>query len=160
MAAADGLTYCTIIADASWCPNTNAGGFGVWINCAGERVQYSNRFRKSPKTSGQAEYYAIINALYIARKKFELEYIDKVVIQTDCMAVIHILDKDPKVITGILKMDESRIKLKHVKGHVHYKDQDRNHFCNDWCDRQAKRHMLEQRKEIEEKRGSLHDKRT
>jgi ribonuclease HI len=135
----------TVIADASFCSRTKAGGWAVWVAYdGGTKGQHSGMFRSRPPSSGIAELQAVLNGLWIAHQNGARD----ILIQTDCMSVVH-------AINGVgayakLYRDahtkhfaDATVRAKHVKGHTTIADA--RSWCNRWCDTEAKRHMRKQR---------------
>lgn len=152
----------TIIADASWCPDTHMGGYGFWI--AGERGKLggSGRLLKSAPVDNAtaAEMMALVNALYAAFKYGLIEFGDEVLLQTDCLTGIHILSglQAPSTEQEELAfhtmgsqqtMYELRLNFRHVKGHT--SNPNARSVTNRLCDERAKKHMREARAEIRSK---------
>ena len=53
----------TINTDASFCPETKAGGWAVYIVCDDFKIQKSGKFRGTMKSALEAEMKAISNAV-------------------------------------------------------------------------------------------------
>jgi ribonuclease HI len=86
----------TIIADASFCPNTNVAGYGYWI--ATERGKQGGGGEMKGRVEGNiaAEMQAVANALHIALRLTLVQQKDEVLIQTDCMAAIDAFEGKPR----------------------------------------------------------------
>ena len=84
------MAMVTIIADASFCPASRAGGWAAWIKADGrDSAMISGSFTKiPPASSGEAEFFAVANALYKAVKDGFIQQRDRVMIQSDCVAVL------------------------------------------------------------------------
>lgn len=150
----------TIIADASWCPTTHAGGYGFWI--ASERGKYGGGGpcgkNELPNSSTSAEMMALCNALYIALKRGYVLEGDAVLLQTDCQNGINIFCKRQSCPTqqerkaveylkGLVKSFKLTVEFRHVKGHT--SNPNARSVTNRLCDERAKKHMREIRKRIE-----------
>ena len=84
------MAMVTIIADASFCPASRAAGWAAWIKADGrDSALISGTFTKiAPASSGEAEFFAVANALFKAVKDGFIGPRDKVMIQSDCVAVL------------------------------------------------------------------------
>lgn len=135
----------TVISDASLCHETKAGGWAVWVRVdGGIRIQQAGPFKRRPDNATEAELWAAINGLTIAYKAGATE----VLLQTDSLNVVQMVQRNKQSFTGHLRRlgIKLRVRAKHVKGHTRVQDA-RSH-CNRWCDKEARRHMKQQRKEL------------
>ncbi len=84
------MAMVTIIADASYCPTSRAAGWAAWIKADGrDSALVSGPFTKiAPASSGEAEFFAVANALFKAAKDGFIRQGDRVLIQSDGMAVL------------------------------------------------------------------------
>jgi ribonuclease HI len=84
------MATVTIITDASFCPASRAAGWAAWIKADGrDSALVSGPFTKiAPVSSGEAEFFAVANALFKAVKDGFVGERDKVMIQSDCVAVL------------------------------------------------------------------------
>jgi ribonuclease HI len=135
-------TWATVITDASYSDRDNKAGWAAWINIDGMSypIKKYGSFSSEVNTSTDAEIKAALNGMWIARKYGA----DAILLQTDCMAVIHLVTgftKKPKLVSdwnckieaaGLLGV---KIRAKHVKGHTNTKNA-RSHV-NRWCDTYA-----------------------
>lgn len=135
----------TVLTDASFCPKTGAAGWACWI--ASDRFrskQYYGKFREPVENAFDAELQAVINGMYYARQND----CSILLLQTDCKEVFE--SKKPTV-RGLLTewMDklEVNVTFRHVKGHEDSNKGGR-YYCNNWCDKFAKKAMNEMRKEL------------
>lgn len=134
----------TVITDASFCPETCAAGWAAWVSPdKGLRVKRYGAFKKQPADSNEAELWAAINGVCIAAKAGATN----ILLQTDCMAVVHTLNKDQleirKALT-LLDINSVRVKVYHVKGHTTWNGA--RYWVNRWCDARAGEVMRAQRK--------------
>ena len=146
----------TIIADASHCPETKAGGYGFWIASARGKRGGSGPLKGLVQTSTLAEMMAVVNALHQGLKFKLVEYQDSILIQTDCEAAMfafgmsRTLSPDEKNVVLFLQFLETKFNLtiafRHVKGHSDKTDA--RFAANRYCDKSA-------RKEMRIVRGSL-----
>lgn len=137
----------TVICDASFCSRTKAGGWAAWIAYdGGTKGRHSGKFRSRPSNSGTAELQAVLNGIWIAYQNGARD----ILVQTDCMAIVHAV-KGGSVYGKIFvaaKRDHfplAAVRAKHVRGHTDVADS--RSWCNRWADKEAKKHMREQRKE-------------
>ena len=84
------MAMVTIIADASFCPASRAAGWAAWIKADGRHsTLISGAFTKiEPASSGEAEFFAVANALFKAVNDGFIGPCDRVMIQSDCVAVL------------------------------------------------------------------------
>lgn len=130
----------TVITDASWCPNTKAGGWASWVTMSCGRIKKAGLFKDLAATPTQAELWAALNGIWFAVEAGATE----ILIQTDCQGVVDQINKavipDMKHFTGIT------IVARHVKGHT--EKEEARFYVNRWCDTEAKIHMRKQRANI------------
>lgn len=140
----------TIIADASYCPNTKAGGWGIWV--ASERGKHGDggAFEKQVDGSCAAEMMAVVNGLHRATKYNLAQKGDHILLQTDCQSAIdafsgkrNIYNKDEAKAKKMLYAIKLKIGLtlsfRHVKGHS--KSKEARYVTNNLCDERAKKGM-------------------
>lgn len=143
----------TVIADASFCHRTRAGGWAVWINVnwpdgSHRRIKAHNRFKRRARSSAHAEQMACMNGIWAAYQAGARE----ILVQTDCLEVVQSQGRTNSRKSGGEYLaaaaelwPEAALTWKHVKGHNLANVDDRRTFVNDWCDKQAKIHMRAQR---------------
>jgi ribonuclease HI len=136
------MIWATVITDASFCDKTKKAGWAAWIRIDGidAPIKRYGSFKGKVKTSTEAEKLAAANGLFIAQSMGA----DAFLLQTDCMAVVHL-------VTGFTKQQGLRdewkrtmakcgvlgkpLQAKHVKGHTSTKDA--RSYVNRWCDEMA-----------------------
>lgn len=137
--------FCTIVTDASWCPQEKVGGWACWIVCENQRHKHFAGFRQIVLSPQEAEIQAIINGTYLAQKVFSPDYFH---IVSDCVRALEILDQGLSVniyraqFLGIIGDKTST--FKHVKAHG--KIIDARTYVNNWCDIRARMAMKKLRK--------------
>ena len=136
------VIWATVITDASYCHKSKKGGWASWIKIDGrvEAVRKYGSFKSRLPNSLEAEKRAALNGMTIA-KSYGAEGI---LLQTDCLSVIHLVDgttKQKKLIDEWIKLLSScgllglTIKGRHVKGHTNKSEP--RFFVNRWCDKKA-----------------------
>jgi len=146
----------TILADASHCPQTLAGGYGFWIASQRGKLAGSGSLKGRIANSTVAEMMAIANAIHQGIVWGLIRSQDELLIQTDCQAAIDGFMKERKlsetentVVCHVLKL-QNRVQLKvifkHVKGHTNHSDA--KYSSNRVCDRVARRHMKRARESL------------
>lgn len=144
----------TINTDASFNAKHQIGSYAFWIKSDMGRVQQSGLLRRQVSRPEIAEFRCIINAIHVLGLQ-NWKDIKKIIINTDCLNVIHLLKKDRKNIqkyslaswgsylTTVFyemirkqKLDKIPIEYRHVQSHVNITD--KKTFVNDWCDKAAK----------------------
>lgn len=146
----------TILADASHCPDTKAGGYGYWIASARGKKGGSGVLNGQILSSTLAEMMAIANAIYCGIKEGLVCGNDVLLVQTDCESAIYALtlkrrgsEEEKKVIEyvqKIAKLLKLTIEYKHVKGHT--KNKEARFAANNACDRAARKAMRRARDRI------------
>lgn len=133
----------TVITDASWCPDTRASGYGVWVSANHGKFKRSGSFKKKPENSYEAELWAAYNGIDLAVRNGAT----RILIQTDCLQVVnYINNKTNQCVKELRKLcNNQKIKIfaKHVKGHTN-REQSR-YYVNRWCDAEAYHFMQKQR---------------
>jgi ribonuclease HI len=136
----------TIITDASFCPDTKAGGWAVWIaGDIGARIKQSGPFKENPATSNLAEIMAAINGCAIAYRAGARTML----IQSDCLGVKAAIMKGSALwkAAKAAHFPDAKITYRHVKGHT--KNPAARSWVNRWCDEQAGLHMREGRQKLQ-----------
>ncbi len=143
----------TINTDASYHPHEKVAGFAFWIVCDDFKLVKSGELRKKCHRPEVAEFRCIINAVHLLFQQ-DCKKISKIILNTDCLNVIHLLKRDGVAIrryklngdwsSNMVKMfygivGQTPIEFRHVKAHVST-DTARS-WVNDWCDSNAKQAM-------------------
>ena len=140
----------TIIADASFCPNTHGAGYGWWTASERGKQGGGGAMRDRVCSSSAAEMMALVNALHHSIKFQLVQGGDHTLFQTDCMSAIDAfsgkrqqLDKSEraakKQIYDMKKQHRLTYSFKHVKGHSNIKEA--RYITNNLCDERAKAGM-------------------
>lgn len=145
--------HITILADASHCPDTKAGGYGYWIASERGKKGGSGPFKGRIPNSTIAEMMAIANSLYDAVRHCLVQENDSILFQTDCEAAIYgftgkrsVTQDEAKVVNFIKKVTRRMnltVSYKHVKGHTSNKQA--RFAANNACDRAARKAMRKAR---------------
>lgn len=147
----------TINTDASFNNKHRVGTFAFWIISNEGKITMSGAFRKKINYPQVAEFRCLMNAfhvMFIANWKG----VKKVIVNTDCLDVIHLLKNDEAEIKKfklnrfgknfrielvlLLKKNNFNIKdveFRHVKSHQH--TETTRNYVNQWCDDNAKGEM-------------------
>lgn len=147
----------TIIADASFCPDTKVGGYGFWIANERGRKGGDGIFKEEVENNIAAEMMALLNALSHAIKIGLIQDGEGVLIQTDCTPAIAAFMDERKTVTqqedGLIKWYKSfihdhklSIEFRHVKGHSGKKEN--RYVANNICDRRARENMRRARGQL------------
>lgn len=145
------MTRATIITDASFCHRTKAAGWAAWVRIDGrpDPIKKYAEFRQPVESAQEAEMLAAINGLWLAAQHGATVAL----VQTDCLAVVHMLDGKTKRKDLIHKFNRAvgragvahvQFSGRHVKGHT--STDDARSYVNRWCDNRAKTAMNGQRK--------------
>ncbi len=153
----------TIIADASHCGQTGAGGYGYWIASERGKQGGGGQIKDPVDGSGAAEMIALINALHIALKTGLVVQGDHVLLQTDCQSAIgafqgqrFTLTKDEKraksTFFDLKRVHGFTFSFRHVKGHTSRPEA--RYVTNNLCDARAKAGMRLARARLRDAIGS------
>ena len=146
--------WVTIIADASFCPNTFKAGYGFWIASQRGKFGGDGVMKVDPVNNISAEMMALLNGLHVAVKRGLIRTKDSVLLQTDCQPAIDAFKRNRKNISkqeielvqwfrSFTKEHKLHIKLKHVKGHS--SNTATKYVVNNICDQNARRNMRQAR---------------
>lgn len=144
----------TIIADASFCSESKAAGYGVWIATDNNGRHGFEGTLDKPFDNNVAEAMAIANSLWHGFSTGMLVKRDIILIQSDSLTAIRVLSKkqEPyceqlksvlKYVLGLVDRFGIVLRYKHVPGHT-IGDNNRTKAQNH-CDAAAKRQMQIQR---------------
>ena len=148
----------TLLTDASFCLKTGVAGFGFWISSGRGKSEGGGLIEQETTSPGHAEMQAIYRSMLHIKRRGLLVYNDHLLVQTDCLEAIRIIDGKKTPRTHQSKIDVARsinlmvrnmrikFRIKHIKGHS--KGGTKRLDANRTCDRFAKGHMYKQRKLI------------
>lgn len=146
----------TIITDASFCPNTLAGGYGVWVASNRGRGTFGGPLTGT-KDSGEAEAKAACNGLHHAITNGYVMRGDRVLIQLDCIPAIELFTRKRKArmaekealdwMERIAKANDLTLQFRHIKGHNNRCGANRTKAQNK-CDDTAGMYMRLERQKI------------
>lgn len=162
----DNTKLVTVMTDASFCPDTGAAGWGVYIRNQKRLFEKGGNFRENPKCSFEAELMGIaLGAIYAMKEGLGQEGYH-LLIQTDCKMAIqalggqnHVFDKSSYHLVDRVRKTFRDLKTKynitwqfrHVKAHV--PERAPRNWANDRCDQLARKFMREQRFIIRSQQG-------
>lgn len=137
----------TIIADASYCSQTKAAGYGWWAASERGKRGGGGSIKVRVDGSSAAEMMALVNALHRAIEFAVVLGGDHILLQTDCMSAIDafegkrtMLTKDErtaKISLFKLKREHNiTFSFRHVKGHSNRPEA--RYVTNNLCDERAK----------------------
>lgn len=155
---ATGIENITVFADASFCPNTKAGGGAYWARWGKASAdKASGAFGiRGVQHSHEAEVIAACRAILqlaeheTAGPLLALGRRTRLVLVIDCLTIKHVFENanpplcpEARQLVGQVKALRDRLhfwlKVNHVKAH---KGQDSpRKWVNHWCDRQARQQM-------------------
>lgn len=137
--------FITIFTDASFCPDTKATGWAVWIKYGdnGTVVQHKGGYiAHNHEHALQGELFALQASIEMCRLLEERNRIvlkNKIVIlQSDCQEALKRVDT-----TFLYQNGVQHVKKKWVKAHTGGKD--KRSSVNNWCDVTAYAEMKERR---------------
>lgn len=147
----------TVNTDAAFHPQFKVAGYAFWIVCNQGRKKGYGHLRGTMNRPDIAEFQCVINAMHILGK-MKLTGITKIIVNTDCLNVIHIIKKDKvaikkyhlgkwglpmreKFISTLREfgLNKAKIEFRHVRSHS--ETNSKKGWVNDWCDRMAKLEM-------------------
>lgn len=149
----------TVNTDASFSKLYQRGTFAFWIVSDTGRLFGSGLLKNECERPEIAEFQCLINAVHrLIRARWS--GITRIIINTDCKNVIHLVQRDRKEIRRyklgpwgndlLIKFENMvhqpylngiKIECRHVRSHVSTKS--KRQWVNDWCDKEAKRHLHE-----------------
>jgi ribonuclease HI len=141
----------TIITDASFYKEHNVGAWACYIISNRGKLVKSDSFKTKIETPQVAELCAVVKGLYFALKEKLAQNGDTIMLQTDCLYVIHLINKLHKPKRDLEKQALQFLfswqakynliyKTKHVKGHSSKKEP--RFWANNLVDRLAKKAAL------------------
>lgn len=160
----------TINTDASFSYKHKIGSFACWVVCNRFKIKHSDLLKKKVDSATRAECMAIMNALHMVFQ-YNMVGVRMIIVNTDSMNAKHVFEDDQEKIkkyrlrdyymqfygrfTKMKKMafhpdQKVEFQFRHVKAH---QDTDTPRtYINDWCDKEAKRHLGAQLDKLDPKR--------
>ena len=146
-------TSITIITDASFCADTKAAGYGIWIASTHGRKAFEG-ILEAPKDNNVAEAMAIANALWHGIKSNLIKPGSNILIQSDSETAIRVakgeyqsnnpqMTKVTEYVLSVKQLFGLVLRYKHVPGHTKGADSRTRAQIN--CDSAARRQMQWQR---------------
>ena len=130
----------TCIVDASFCPETKAAAYAIWISGHPDgKITQAGVFKQHCETSTDAEAFGVVNALWLAKRHGGTD----VLVQCDCLQA---LPRGRDIWVRLYPGEAMQFSLRHVKGHT--KNSAPRFYVNRWCDKTAKALMRAKRQEI------------
>lgn len=141
-----------IIADASYCPETGAGGYAFRIEAKGEVYFKSGQLKKLMPTNGAAELAAVVNAMFFCKKYNLFTEGCLVHVKTDCKGVISRLsakimqpctlsEQAAEMFSDIVSCHKVSVELIHIKAHQNHAEAGKDGVTHNRCDRLARKAM-------------------
>jgi ribonuclease HI len=148
----------TILSDASYCPETRAGGYGYYAVSERGRSHGGGPMKALRANSQDAEMCAAVNAVHFALKYGIAVPGDALVMQMDCTGAMDKLkgaecpDGDSALHqwADLIHSNGLSVSFRHVKAHVTYAEARKSPrlWCNWLCDRHARDGMREARAQV------------
>lgn len=154
------MTRATVITDASF-DYGGADNFGAWaawvrIDRSPKPIKGSGLLKSPVRHSTDAEIYAALNGIWLAVQHGATN----VLLQTDCLTVVRLVNRPMTKVTPMglawayainsAGLGHTYLQARHVKGHSGTGT--KRTFVQDWCDREAGRHMRKARRAHRKKR--------
>lgn len=145
----------TILADASWCPDTRVAGYGYWIaSDRGSEGGGGVMTTRQVASNTVAEMMALANALHHAMLLDLVQADDSILFQTDCIAAIlgftgkrMLALEQERLVNAYMRRSQRMLNLefeyRHVKGHT--RSREARFLANNHCDAQARSYMRQAR---------------
>ncbi|MES2395629.1 MAG: RNase H family protein [Bacteroidota bacterium] len=143
----------TINTDASWSPKNKVGTFAFWVVSNQGKIAKAGLLKGEIRTPDHAELSCIANAIHcLMVQKWG---ITKIIINTDSLNSIHILNDDKKlmkwyglkdhrfqVIRKVIlqKLNGVKFECRHIKSHQNTATP--RAWVNEWCDQEAKKQLI------------------
>lgn len=154
------ITNVTLTVDASYCPDTGAAGWAMYVSSDLVRTSYKGQLTGA-KNATAAEIQATVNALFLVNRMFRGHEVKRLFVNIDCMEVIRLisggknssrncyeasteLHKQQRILSG--NLGHVKVIGRHVKAHTSKKD--RRSIANELCDVNAKEQMRILRKKL------------
>ncbi len=125
---------CTVFTDASFCFETKAMGWAVWIKFGKKKRALRFHGRGISTNSHTAELHALKRGEILIRKYVPEAHQHIITFRCDCIGALQKFNPD---------FPGAEIRKCHVKGHT--SKQGASSFVNRWCDKKAKERMLKKR---------------
>lgn len=148
----------TINTDASWHNETKYGSYAFWMVSNAGKVQHSGALRNKCARPETAEFRCILNAIEVLGR-MKWPNVQRVVVNTDCLNVIHVIKNDTRAIKKyglatwgaklmteynllLMKhgMNKKEFDFRHVKAHT--STESKREYVNQWCDDKAKEALM------------------
>jgi ribonuclease HI len=138
------MISATVITDASYDHATKEAGWAAWVKVDGisRPIKHYSSFLVPVANSTQSEKLAAINGIWMAARHGAM----RVLVQSDCTAVIHLIDGTTKKTSPLEEwaqwladagVQDVKLYARHVRGHT--KTNDARSHVNRWCDKMAKK---------------------
>lgn len=149
----------TLFTDAGYCDKTNLASWAIWAKFNGQTLRAAGVFKELQTGSEVAEIKAIINGVYLARKKFITPFIKpKILIQTDCKVAIEVLvnraskrvkkKKELNELNSIFKNTIKDLRFEFRWVQAHQGTITPRNAVNTFCDEQCSLHLNKARDEL------------
>jgi len=158
----------TIIADASYCSETRAGGWAAWVASNRGKCSFSGPFKTGLESSVNAEMAGVVNAVSKAIQKGYLRSGDHLYLQSDCQSILNrfrchrgfLPAKDTEKarimlhFSRLMAAHNLKLTVRHVKGHSQKKRS--RYAAQRHCDHLAYQHMAQVRSQYRENESLAH----
>lgn len=159
------ITICT---DASYDPELQIGAWACYIRSDDKVIKLGKVIRENVSNSTEAERVGVANALWLISKSFDISK-HRLVLYCDNLAALNPVRPSTK--TGAKKQRAKQqleffqkniepylqkalaFDTRHVKGHLERTARHRmkaRHHLNDWCDKEARELLQQERKKYEQ----------
>ena len=160
------ITICT---DASYDPELKIGAWACYIRSDTKLIKLGKVIKEDVSNSTEAERVGVANALWLAGQAHDISQ-HRLVLYCDNPAALHPVRPSTK--TGAKKQAAKQqlefyqrniepylqkaltFDARHVKGHMERSARHRmkaRHHLNDWCDKEARRLLCEEREKVGKK---------
>lgn len=160
------ITICT---DASYDPELKIGAWACYIRSDDKIIKLGKVIKEDVSNSTEAERVGVANALWLAGQAMDISK-HRLVLYCDNLAALNPVRPSTK--TGTKRQQAKRqleffqkniepylqkaltYDARHVKGHLERTARHRmkaRHHLNDWCDKEAKKLLVEERERLQKK---------
>lgn len=109
----------TVNTDASFCPDTKAGGYSVFVVSNRGKFAKSGMYKEKSANSTSAEVKALVNGVYWGISQGIIKQGDVVLLQCDCTGALNRIEKgNQSTLNKWASKYNLKYKFKHVKGHT------------------------------------------
>jgi ribonuclease HI len=151
----------TISTDASFCPRTKVGGWASYVVCNHFKFKISGKLKGFLLSPQEAEIKAIGNVLHYILSSPHIPEFSYIYVNTDCKNGAKAIENPSTplewAVNKSLQLLATRtncpkVEFRYVAAHT--SSTTPRSYVNEWCDKQAKKHMAVRRKEVKDQESA------